>query len=595
MTIRVKPTSAPKRRRSTGDSEERFQLLVTAGFIGLIVAVVLILVGAVAFAYYDAHFRPIASVGSTTITRDQWASRANLELLRINNQEARIRAQIAAGQLDGTAGDGLITSLESTKQNLTSTSAEDLVNLVYKGQLAEGKGIALSDADVQAKMNADGSNPERRHVYAIIVEPKPAVSTAAVTAKDRQQALENATKAAAALASGTSFEQVAQQYSTDASKDLGGDYGVIDASNSVDAAWVQALFALPLNGTTPVIRGADGTYRIGSVREINPSTVDPNFARDVVNKVGDQAYGDNIRLEALADKLEASVIADATAGNVDQVRLAEIYIGVASGSTPDTDKGTVHASHILYSPAHDPANQASLPPDDPAWTQARDSAQKTVDALNAIKDVAQREAKFAELAKSDSDDKTSGANGGDLGFFGLDSGFVTEFTDPLFNTPNLKPGDVIGPIKSQFGFHVILFQERTPGSADRLKAVTDALAKPGADFAAIAGQYSDGNEALIGGELGWRTKSQLPTSLADAVFALQAGQVTASVQLPDGYHIDKVEERSTRPLDQAQIAEISATAFTQWYDPQKTKAEKDKVITRDQSVFSSTQPTPSGG
>jgi parvulin-like peptidyl-prolyl isomerase len=268
MTVRVKPTSGPKRRRSSGDSEERFQLFVTVGFIGLIVAVVLILIGAVAYAYYDSHFRPIATVGPTSISRDQWATRANLELLRISNQETRIRSQVAAGQLDGTTGDTLITSLESSKQNVASTSAEDLVDLVYKGQLANTKGLSVSDAEVQAKMDADASNPERRHVYAIFLEPQPASSTAAVTAKDRQKALENATAAAAALASGTSFEVVAQQYSTDASKTLGGDYGVISASDTVDPAWVQALFALPLNGTTPVIKGADGTYRIGTVREI---------------------------------------------------------------------------------------------------------------------------------------------------------------------------------------------------------------------------------------------------------------------------------------------------------------------------------------
>ena len=594
MTVRVKPTSGPKRRRSSGDSEERFQLFVTVGFIGLIVAVVLILIGAVAYAYYDSHFRPIATVGPTSISRDQWATRANLELLRISNQETRIRSQVAAGQLDGTTGDTLITSLESSKQNVASTSAEDLVDLVYKGQLANTKGLSVSDAEVQAKMDADASNPERRHVYAIFLEPQPASSTAAVTAKDRQKALENATAAAAALASGTSFEVVAQQYSTDASKTLGGDYGVISASDTVDPAWVQALFALPLNGTTPVIKGADGTYRIGTVREIAPPTVDSQFNHDVVQKIGDQAYRDQIRMEALASKLESSVIADATSGNVDQERLAEIYIGVASGTDPTADTGTIHASHILYSPKHDPSNQASLPPEDPAWAEAKASAQKTVDELNAIADVVKREALFAGLAKSESDDKTSGANGGDLGFFGLDSGFVKEFTDPLFTNTNLKPGDIVGPIQTQFGYHVILFQERVPGAVDRLKTVTDALAATGADFSAIAKQYSDGSEALIGGELGWRTQAQLPTDLGTAAFALQAGQTSPSVKLADGYHIVKVEERASRPLDQAQIAEVSASAFSSWYDPQKTKAEADKVITKDSSIFSSTS-SGSGG
>ena len=118
---------------------------------------------------------------------------------------------------------------------------------------------------------------------------------------------------------------------------------------------------------------------------------------------------------------------------------------------------------------------------------------------------------------------------------------------------------------------------------------------PGADFGAIAKANSDGDEALIGGELGWRTQAQLDPTLATAVFALQAGQTAPSVTLADGYHIDKVEERASRPLDQTQIAQVSATAFSQWYDPQKAKAKTDKVITEDSTIFSAAQPAASGG
>src|SRR4029078_5666762 len=132
-----------------------------------------------------------------------------------------------------------------------------------------------------------------------------------------------------------------------------------------------------------------------------------------------------------------------------------------------------------------------------------DAAQKVTDELNGITDVAQREARFAEIAKAESDDKASGADGGELGVFTKHQ-MVSEFADPLFSNTNLKAGDIVGPVKSDFGYHVILFEERIPSSTDRVAEVKTALAAAGADFAAIAKQFSDGDEALSGGQRGWQ-------------------------------------------------------------------------------------------
>ena len=54
-----------------------------------------------------------------------------------------------------------------------------------------------------------------------------------------------------------------------------------------------AVFALPENGITGVVKGADGTYRIGRVTQIVPQTVDPNYAQTIVNAAGlESAYAD---------------------------------------------------------------------------------------------------------------------------------------------------------------------------------------------------------------------------------------------------------------------------------------------------------------
>ena len=58
---------------------------------------------------------------------------------------------------------------------------------------------------------------------------------------------------------------------------------------------------------------------------------------------------------------------------------------------------------------------------------------------------------FATIAKAESDDKGSGAQGGDLGCQPKGS-FVREFEDA---EAALQPGQTSGPVQSQFGFHVI--------------------------------------------------------------------------------------------------------------------------------------------
>lgn len=59
--------------------------------------------------------------------------------------------------------------------------------------------------------------------------------------------------------------------------------------------------------------------------------------------------------------------------------------------------------------------------------------------------------KFAKLAKENSQDPGSAANGGDLGYFGR-SAMVKPFEDAVFA---LKEGEISGVVKSDFGVHVI--------------------------------------------------------------------------------------------------------------------------------------------
>lgn len=73
---------------------------------------------------------------------------------------------------------------------------------------------------------------------------------------------------------------------------------------------------------------------------------------------------------------------------------------------------------------------------------------------------------FADVAKENSSDG-SAANGGDLGWFGLGQ-MVPEFEAAV---KAMKAGEVSGPVKSQFGYHLILLQETRESAPPALDTV----------------------------------------------------------------------------------------------------------------------------
>ncbi len=62
----------------------------------------------------------------------------------------------------------------------------------------------------------------------------------------------------------------------------------------------------------------------------------------------------------------------------------------------------------------------------------------------------------------------------------------------------------------------------------------------GEDFARVAAEVSDGQQALQGGDLGWRKGSELPTMFADVAPGLKPGEVSPLIRSPSGFHIIKL-------------------------------------------------------
>jgi len=64
----------------------------------------------------------------------------------------------------------------------------------------------------------------------------------------------------------------------------------------------------------------------------------------------------------------------------------------------------------------------------------------------------------------------------------------------------------------------------------------------GADFAQTASAVSDGQQALAGGDLGWRSAAELPTIFAEVVPSLGVGEVSDPIRSPSGYHIVMLQD-----------------------------------------------------
>lgn len=110
--------------------------------------------------------------------------------------------------------------------------------------------------------------------------------------------------------------------------------------------------------------------------------------------------------------------------------------------------------------------------------------------------------------------------------------------DSLIKNGNLNRGQM------HLGYIVISTPDgATPDQIDAAHAKADEAKKQidgGMDFAAAAIRYSNAENALQGGDLGWRNRNELPPALVDAADKLQEGQTSEPLRGPNGFHIIKL-------------------------------------------------------
>jgi peptidyl-prolyl cis-trans isomerase SurA len=75
--------------------------------------------------------------------------------------------------------------------------------------------------------------------------------------------------------------------------------------------------------------------------------------------------------------------------------------------------------------------------------------------------------------------------------------------------------------------------------AEKVKSELDA----GTHFVQASAAYSDAQNALAGGDMGWRNEGQLPSLFTSALVAMNPGQISAVLRSPNGFHILRLEDK----------------------------------------------------
>lgn len=204
----------------------------------------------------------------------------------------------------------------------------------------------------------------------------------------------------------------------------------------------------------------------------------------------------------------------------------------------------VHARHILVN------------------TEKKSDAEAQAKIAAAKARLAKGEA-FAAVAREVSDEPAAKTSGGDLGYFGRGQ-MVKEFEDAAFNG---QIGTLIGPVKTQFGYHLIevldkraagtqpfeevremirqrLSSEQTTQLAEsRAKALAKKVADAKPKDADALKALANPAESVTFAETGPFSKQQPINGLgyapafSNAAFALQKGGVSEAVQTPAGWAV----------------------------------------------------------
>jgi parvulin-like peptidyl-prolyl isomerase len=370
-------------------------------YIGTGLAIGLALLFVVVGVVYEFAYKPsstLAAVGEDKIvTRDYW-KRVYLQQNQLQNQLTQLvnLERQFGGQGYFTSQISQIEATLNSPFSLGVQVLDDMIEEAIVSQEAETRDISVSDAEVDEA-----------------VREQVAASQQALTVPQATATAEAAVEATSTAASWTPTPEP-----------------TIDVNSTItETEELPTPEPLP---TLPVL--TDDAFNEG-LSDLESSIKD-------ISGMSLTEYRDVIRAGLLAEKLQEAMGQEQVEPFAEEVQARHILLRVIEPQpepTPLPEGAPTPEGDLPPIPAQEPRS------DEDTLALAEELRQRLVDGED-----------FAVLAAEYSDDPGSGANGGDLGWFGRGM-MVPSFEEAAFS---LEIGEISEPVKSDFGYHIIEVLEK---------------------------------------------------------------------------------------------------------------------------------------
>lgn len=301
---------------------------------------------------------------------------------------------------------------------------------------------------------------------------------------------------------------------------------------------------------------------IANIAKQNNMTLDQMRSRLAYDGLNYNTYRNQIRKEMIISEVRNNEVRRRITILPQEVESLAQQVGNQNDASTE-----LNLSHILIPLPENPTSDQV--------NEAESQARAIVDQARAIVDQARNGADFGKLAIAHSADQQA-LNGGQMGW-----GRIQELPGIFAQAlSTAKKGDIVGPIRSGVGFHILkvndlrgesknisvtevharhILLKPSPIMTDeqarvKLEQIAADIKSGKTTFAAAAKEFSqDPGSANQGGDLGWATPDIFDPAFRDALTRLNKGQMSAPVHSSFGWHL--IELLDTRNVDKTDAAQ----------------------------------------
>ncbi|EBP2452052.1 peptidylprolyl isomerase SurA [Salmonella enterica] len=294
---------------------------------------------------------------------------------------------------------------------------------------------------------------------------------------------------------------------------------------------------------------------IANIAKQNNMTIDQMRSRLAYDGLNYSTYRNQIRKEMIISEVRNNEVRRRITVLPQEVDALAKQIGTQNDASTE-----LNLSHILIAL-----------PENPTSEQVNDAQRQA----ESIVEEARNGADFGKLAITYSADQQA-LKGGQMGW-----GRIQELPGIFAQAlSTAKKGDIVGPIRSGVGFHILkvndlrgqsqsisvtevharhILLKPSPIMNDqqarlKLEEIAADIKSGKTTFAAAAKEYSqDPGSANQGGDLGWATPDIFDPAFRDALTKLHKGQISAPVHSSFGWHL--IELLDTRKVDKTDAAQ----------------------------------------